>query len=164
MNKPSSSMKESHSEKRESWLGNNWLITVIGGVIATVLGTYIYNAYFSSNSPASSAAASQSTSGSAILIQVDPDQISSRNGPATINAYVSGLTPDGAVEGDVFDPSGSTYYVESTSADPEGDWTFAPRWSPTYPHGGETPIGNYRITIVDKTTGATATAILHVIQ
>lgn len=148
--------------KFSAWLGNNWLIAIVGGALAAIIGTYAY-AYIS-HAVSSNTPAVQSPGPGPVLIQVYPDRVAATKGGATIQVYVSGLTPDGAVEGDLNEPDGGTYYGESAEADAQGDWTFSPRWSPSFTGGGSTPLGDYRITILDKSSGATATAILHVVH
>lgn len=147
---------------RESWLGNNWLIAIVGGALAALLGTYAVAAI--NHALGATTPVALPTSSGPILIQVDPDRIVAAQGTATIAVYITGLTPDGAVDADLNEPDGGTYIGESATADSQGDFTFSPRWSPTFTGGGATPLGNYRITIRDTTTGATATAILQVVQ
>jgi hypothetical protein len=145
-----------------NWLGNKWLIAIVGGALAVLLGTYAVAAI--NHTLGTSAPVALPTSPGPILIQVDPDRIVATQGPAIIAVYVTGLTPDGAVDADLNEPGGGTYFGESASADSQGEFTFTPRWSPTFNGGGSTPIGNYRITIRDAATGATATSIVQVVR
>jgi hypothetical protein len=143
------------------WLANNLLIAIIGGALACLLGTYAVAEI--NHVTGASAPVALPTSPGPILIQVDPDRIVAAQGSATIAVYISGLTPDGTVDADLNEPDSGTYVGESAIADTQGDFTFTPRWSPTFKGGGATPTGDYRITIRDAATGATATAIVQVI-
>jgi hypothetical protein len=148
--------------RRRSWLANNWLIAIVGGALAALLGTYVV-AEFNHLTGASTPVALPTSPGP-ILLQVEPDRIIATQGPTTITVYISGLTPDGTINADLNEPDGGTYVGESAIADTQGDFTFTPRWSPTYSGGGATPSGNYRITVRDAATGATATAVVQIIS
>lgn len=154
--------EKGNKEKKEGWLANNWLLAIVGGTLATLLGTYAYTAIshaFGAGHPAR-----LPSSVKPIHIQVYPDHISARQGSAVVGVFVSGLTPRGTVDADLDEPGGGSYFVESTMADTQGNLTFDPKWSPTYSDGGSTPLGDYRIVIRDRTSGATATANLLVLR
>lgn len=147
--------------RRGNWLANNWLIAIVGGALAGLLATYAVAEI--NHVTGASAPVTLPTSTGPILIQVDPERVIATKGPTTIAVYISGLTPDGTVDADLNEPDGGTYIGESALADTQGDFTFTPRWSPTFTGGGATPTGDYRITVRDAATGATATAIVEIV-
>jgi hypothetical protein len=95
-------------------LDHPWTVGIVGGALATIIGTYAVAALFGS-SPQNPV---QSVHGPKREINLDVQpQPPSAAGQCTIAIFVGGATPHGAIEIDVYDPGGSTYNGISVGAD-----------------------------------------------
>jgi hypothetical protein len=144
------------------WLGNNWLIAIVGGALAALLAAYAIGAIGHIVGYEKPVALPTSPAGP-ILLQVQSDRIVAGRQPVTISVFISGLTPDGSIHAMLYRPDGATMDSLGAFADTQGNFTFTPQWFPGTA-SSPNPLGYYRIVIDDDATGATATCLVRVVR